>query len=138
MKTIIILLLPLIASAQFHLGIGTMNEKGSISWKTGYTEYTDWFGVDVSARYTGYDGSTFYTLENTVKGKVDNGIHRIELGFGTAYDFDRCHWHFLTTLRNSIRIEDGFWLHLDLDNTFRGETYLMFGVGLKSTSKANK
>lgn len=135
---ILLLFVPIFASAQFHMGVGTMNEKQSIAWKVGYSEYVDWFGVNVAVRYTGYPGDTFYTLEHTVKAKTENNIHRIEFGFGTAYDFDRCHWHFVTTLRNSIKVEDGFWLNFDFDNTFRGETYLMLGISLKSTGKVKK
>lgn len=132
------LLFPIMAIGQFHGSIGTMSEKGSTALKVGYSEFVDWFGVDVSVRHTEYPTperlKNFVTLENSVKAKFAFS----QIGFGTAYDFDRSHWHFIFNLRNSFQISPNTAIFADFDQSFRGETYLMFGVSIKVNGKASK
>lgn len=132
------------ARAQLHVNVGVVDVSGrldgtNLAWDTGYTHFMGRTGAGANLRYTSTLSGNYYTAEALVKHRVSDGGYRLDAGAGTGYNFDNGDIHPLVVVRSSFRLEEGTWLNLDFDNSFRKvagqgkwrtETYLMVGLSV--------
>lgn len=135
--------------AQLHLDVGFVDvqdrmDGNVIAWQIGYDQFYGHYGFGANVRYTGINGDNYYTSELYAKYRLVDNLYRLDLGGGAGYNFDDLDIHPIVSVRNSLRLEEGTWLNLELANAFRNskdwngggwrsETYIMFGIGVDVT-----
>lgn len=139
----------LTARAQLHLNVGVVDvqdrmDGSTLAWDSGYTQFFGRTGVGANIRSTNMAGDNYYTGEALLKYRIGENRYRLDIGAGAGYNFDDRDLHPVATVRNSFRLDEGTWINIDFDNSYRNsrdwnaggwrfETYLMVGIGLDVT-----
>ncbi|MBO0323510.1 hypothetical protein J0X14_14470 [Muricauda sp. CAU 1633] len=147
MKTLTLILFPFLVSAQIHLNIGIVDiqdrlDGNTMAWDVGYSQFFERVGIGANFRSTQIKGDGYFTLEGNVRYRmVEERIYRSEISAGAGWNLDEHDIHPIVGLRNAVRIDEGTWLTVDFDNSYRNsqdwngggwrfETYLLIGISL--------
>ncbi|WP_422858788.1 hypothetical protein ACOKFD_15725 [Flagellimonas sp. S174] len=140
---ILIYILPIMATAQIHLGVGiteiSQREDGTMPyyWNVGYNQEVGKFGVGFNYRATKVLARNFRSWEFRVTHRIIDGDFKMVLGTGWAFNQEEKDSYPVVHFRNGINISDGLDLILDFDNSFRmggrkrTESYLGLGLALE-------
>lgn len=145
--TLFTLLLPLVLFSQLHLSAGIVDvqdrlDGNAFAWDVGHSLFFNKVGVGGNYRSTRIKGDSYYTLEGNLRYRfVDDMIFRTEITAGAGWNLDEHDIHPIVGLRNAVRIDEGTWLTVDFDNSYRNsqdwngggwrfETYLLVGISL--------
>ncbi len=135
---LLIYILPLIASAQIHLGVGVVDisdrmDGNTLTYHMGYRQGFGDFGLGFNHRYTGVWGENFRSWEFRGSYRVSRTAnYRLELGAGAAFNQKNKDVYPVIRVRNAFKISDGIYAALDFDNSFRyrNESYLSVSITL--------
>ncbi len=136
----ILLLLPMLASAQLYLSAGAYDAQkradgNTIAWKVGYDKFIGKIGLGALYRYSGGATDNFYSPEVIAKFRIGERAYRLDLGGGAGMNLDTDEIYPLMTVRNSFRIGEGTWLAVDFEHAFNDLqiTYLTAGFAMDIT-----
>ena len=128
---ILIYILPFIATAQIHLGVGVVDisdrmDGNTLTWHVGYRQEIGKAGLDFNYRYTGVLGENFRSWEFRGTYRFFDGKYRLEMGAGAAFNQEQKDVYPVIHVRNGFKIGEGVYAAIDFDSSFRNrsESYL--------------